>query len=65
MKFVKKARTGLFFILMTFSNLNFLKICFGGKDPSELGILELLPSRGFFVHELPTLALHCYCGSPQ
>jgi hypothetical protein len=34
------------------------KICFGGKDLSELRILELLSSGGFFVRELPTLALN-------
>jgi hypothetical protein len=28
------------------------------KDPSESGILVLLPSGGFFFCELPTLALH-------
>jgi hypothetical protein len=27
-------------------------------DSSEIGILQLLPSRGFFVSDLPTLALH-------
>jgi hypothetical protein len=40
---------------MTFSNFNFIK-SFGGKDPSELGILELL-SKGFFICGLPTLEL--------
>jgi hypothetical protein len=28
-----------------------------GKDPSDQGILKLLPSGGFFVRGLPTLAL--------
>jgi hypothetical protein len=31
----KRAGAGLFFILMTFSCLNFTKLCLGGKDPSE------------------------------
>jgi hypothetical protein len=44
--------------LIVFSGFNFKKLCLRGKDPSELGILELLPSGGFFVRGLPTLALH-------
>jgi hypothetical protein len=43
---------------MTFSYLNFKKICLGGKDPSEKGILALLPSGGLLESDLPTLALH-------
>jgi hypothetical protein len=53
-----RARSGLFFILMMFSCLNFQKLCLGGKDPSQKGILELLPSGGFFVRGLPKLSLH-------
>jgi hypothetical protein len=30
-----RARSGLFFILMTFSCFNFKKLCLRGKDPSE------------------------------
>jgi hypothetical protein len=30
-----RAGSGLFFILMTFSCLNFKKLCLCGKDPSE------------------------------
>jgi hypothetical protein len=52
------AGSGLFFILWTFSCLNFKKLCLCGKDPSEQRILELLPSGGFFVRGLPTLTLH-------
>jgi hypothetical protein len=43
---------------MTFSYLNFKKICLGGKDPSEKGILELLPSGGLLESDMPILALH-------
>jgi hypothetical protein len=43
---------------MTFSCLNFKKLSLRGKDPSEKGMLNLLPSGGFFVSELPTFALH-------
>jgi hypothetical protein len=46
------AGSGLFFIF------NFKKICFGGKDPSEYRILELLPSGGLLERDVPTLALH-------
>jgi hypothetical protein len=45
-------------ILMTFSCLNFKTLCLCGKDPSESGILDLLPSGGFFVRGLSSLALH-------
>jgi hypothetical protein len=51
MKFIKVCVSGF---NLTFSK--FEKNSFGGKDPSELGILKLLPSRGFFVRELPALA---------
>jgi hypothetical protein len=34
------------------------KICVGGKDPSELGILVLLRSGGLLEYDVPTLALH-------
>jgi hypothetical protein len=43
---------------MTFSCLIFKKLGSCGEDPSEKGILDLLPSGGFFVCGLPTLALH-------
>jgi hypothetical protein len=52
-----RAGLGLFFILMTFSCLNFKKLFLGGKDPSE-GILELLPSGGLLECSVPTLAQH-------
>jgi hypothetical protein len=53
-----RAGSGLFFILITLmTNLNLSKNCIGGKDLSEIEILELLPSGGFFVCELPTLSL--------
>jgi hypothetical protein len=44
--------------LMTFSCLKFKKLCLCSKDPSEYGILDLLPSGGFFVSGLPMFALH-------
>jgi hypothetical protein len=40
------------------SHLNFKKLCLGNKDPLEKRILELLPCGGFFISELPTLAIH-------
>jgi hypothetical protein len=46
------------FIFKDFSSLNFNKIFFGGKDPLELGLLELLPSGGFFERYVPKLGLH-------
>jgi hypothetical protein len=43
--------------------LNFkFKISFSGIYNSCLGIMELLPFRGFFVRELLTLALHGITG---
>jgi hypothetical protein len=44
------ARSGLFFILRTFSYLNFKKVVDHGKDPFELMILKLLLFGGFFAH---------------
>jgi hypothetical protein len=38
--------------------------CCSGKDPSELGILELLPSRGFFTMKCQHPAFN-YHGSSQ
>jgi hypothetical protein len=35
----------------------FFKICFGGKDPSKKGILELFPSGGLLDRYMPKLAL--------
>jgi hypothetical protein len=43
---------------MMFSCLNVKKLCLGGKDPSELGILELLPTGGLLERGVPTLVLH-------
>jgi hypothetical protein len=53
-----RAGSGLFFMLMIFSNFDFQKICFGGKDPSEYGILKMFPSGGYLLRELPKFALH-------
>jgi hypothetical protein len=55
---LNRAGSGLFFILMPFSCLNFKKLGLRGKDPSEQGILELLPSGGLLERGVPTLALH-------
>jgi hypothetical protein len=44
------ARSGLFFILRTFSYLNFKKVVDHGKDPFESMILEMLPFGGFSPH---------------
>jgi hypothetical protein len=45
------AGSGLFFILLTFTYLNFKKVFDCVKDPFEFFfILELLPFGGFFVH---------------
>jgi hypothetical protein len=41
--------SGLFFILMTFSYLNFKKLVLRGKDLLELMFLELLPIGKLFV----------------
>jgi hypothetical protein len=44
-----RAGSGLFFILMTFSCLNFKKLVSCGKDPLELMILELLLIGRFLI----------------
>jgi hypothetical protein len=44
-----RAGSGLFFISMTFSCLNFKKLVLCGKDPLELMILELLLIGRFLI----------------
>jgi hypothetical protein len=55
MKFIIRLIRFIFLILIMFSNLN--SLCISGKDTPYLGSLELFPSGGFYVCELPTLAL--------
>jgi hypothetical protein len=57
--------SGLFFILMRFSCLNFKKLVLRGKDLSELMFLELLPIRKFFVPPHITAVLHKECAGKQ
>jgi hypothetical protein len=52
------AGSGLFFILMTFSCLNFKKLVLHGKDLLELMFLELLPIGKFFVPPHITTVWH-------
>jgi hypothetical protein len=60
-----RAGSGLFFILMTFSCLNFKKLVVRGKDLLELMFLELLPIGKFFVPPHITAVWHKECASKQ
>jgi hypothetical protein len=60
-----RAGPGLFFILMTFSCLNFKKLVLRGKDLSELMFLELLPMGKFFVPPHITAVWHKECAGKQ
>jgi hypothetical protein len=56
-----RAGSGLLFILMTFSCINLKNYASAVKilpSKESWNKVELLPSRGFFVRGLPTLALH-------
>jgi hypothetical protein len=60
-----RAGSGLFFILMTFSCLNFKKLVLHGKDLLELMFLEFLPIGKFFVPPHITAVLHKECAGKQ